>query len=289
MKIRRLTVKDFIKNICLKTRFDFYRAFEPHKLSTISPLLKPGYTLTFFDNFHKKSWGSITDKEKWIVGEGWGAFHPQNQICYFDEPEIRNSEGIFSVKYKPKEFEFEGKKIVIPFAVSWLSSLMSYKQQYGRFECRMTLPKEKGTWPAFWLWGPTWPPEIDVIEAYGRKDGKSIINQEINLHYRFDDNIKSQMRAWKIKVDNYDENLNERYHEFVVEWRPNIIEFYTDGIKVFEYTNPEVLKTFNLENLTQHIVINHNLQRFSYIKPEEYENYYSEFKVDYIRAYKIDK
>ena len=62
-------------------------------------------------------------------------------------------------------------------------SQKSFKQQYGRFECRMTIPHEKYVWPAFWMWGSTWPPEIDVHELYGGKDGKKAGRQEMGLHY----------------------------------------------------------------------------------------------------------
>lgn len=285
MKLHRLTLKDWIVNLYLRHRFNNIRKNNPKLLSNYSAPHKKGYKLTFNDDFDKVSWEG--EDRLWDIGEPWGPFHPSWLNKYFGLPEhIPNTSfAKFFAKYAPKKFMLDHKEIEIPYVCSWLNTEKTFTQQYGRFECRMTLPKEKGSWPAFWLWGPTWPPEIDVVEAYGRDTGEDIVYQEICVHWELEGEKSKSSRGWKIKIDDYDENISERFHEFAVEWDKTGLYFYTDGIKVFQYTNKKILDAeFNPEGVKPWMLVNQNI--FKFIDGSEGDKYYSEFKVDYIRAYK---
>lgn len=287
----RMTLKDFIYNQYYKIRFKYYRYFKKNKLQDYSPENKDdkNLTLTFCDNFDKKSWTGKS--KKWNVGEQWGNFHPERPNAYFGPPkEIINNKAVFSVEYKPKTFYLNNKEYNIPFKISWLNTSRTFKQQYGRFECRMTLPREKGTWPAFWLWGPTWPPEIDILEGYGGHNGKSITRQEINVHWNTKQKRK-HIRPWCLRVDNY-KNVGENFYEFALEWTPNGMFFFTNGVLIYQMTNKKILNQwFNKEGITPWLVLNHNIRNdgsngdSKWINKEEESSYYSEFLVDYVRAY----
>jgi hypothetical protein len=286
--IRRLSFKDYVLNYFFKIRYQYYRLFTS-KLINWSDLDKKGMINTFEDDFDEISWGG-NKNDKWIVGEHWGKFHKKKPNVYYGEPVLveNESHALFTVKHNPKLFIMNSGKILIPFEVSLLSTAKSFKQKYGRFECRMTLPVGKGVWPAFWMWGSTWPPEIDIIEAYGDNNGLDTKYQEINMHYGSDvQKNRSHIKPWMIKVDN-NKTVGKTYHEFAVEWKPNIIEFYTNGVKIYQYTNKKVLdKWFNSEDANMWMIINNSL-RDGFIKDDNTE-FYSEFKVDYIRAYKFIK
>ena len=286
MKHKGLNFSDRIYNNYLRIRFYIIRHFLPHLLNNNSDFNKRGWVNTFNDDFDKVSWGAKQDNKKWIIGEHWGQYHPNNRFMYFAPPKaIKDSCAVMTIEYNPKGFIRDGEKFTIPFSASWLSTARSFRQKHGRFECRMSLPKEPWTWPAFWTWGPTWPPEIDVIEAYGRKDGRDVVNQEINLHWgKREDNTKDAMNPWIIKVDDWDEDLNNRFHEFAVEWLDDKIDIFVDGIHVFRFRNKEILDKF-FNNGPQWVLVNHNIQGV-HIPKEEYEDYYSEFLVDYVRVYK---
>ena len=303
--VQRMTLLDLILNVFYKIRFWFYRNFHKKKLKNISPTNKEGWELTFEDDFNRKTWSPSGDDTKWKIGEGWGAFHPDKANVYYGEPKLNlDSTATFSVKYNPKTFPNDfrtGNPITIPFEVSLLSSQKSFKQKYGRFECRMSLPFDKAAWPAFWTWGSTWPPEIDILESTGGMDGKTVGRNAINLHYgSTQDGTKSSSGGWRYwvqkKPHDFIDPLRPKFHEFVCIWGPKKIEVFTNGIKVFRITNKKTLKWFNAETAEQWVVINHSLQNGfttedaeppaqwpDHILPKYYT---SEFLVDYIRVYK---
>ena len=283
--IHNLTIKDYFVNLYLRHRYQYLLANNPKSLNTISKASKEGWELTFEDDFTAPSWHN-NPQQKWIIGEPWGAYHPGWLNKYFAEPVWDGyTNAIFEVKFNPKEFD-SGK--VIPYSASWLSTGHLFQQQYGRFECRMTLPIGVGVWPAFWLWGPTWPPEIDIIEAYGRDTGYKTTHQEFNVHWRNRGNHK-QSRPWAVKITDIPRLTREAYNEFALEWDENGMYFYTNDIKVFQFTNKRVLnRNFNIPGITPFVVININIDKRIGIN-NVYEDYYSSFAVDYIRVYKKSK
>ena len=281
MKIRKLKLRDYFTNLYLKYRYQFIRHFRPKRLINKSPIHKENHKLIFCDNFDKENW-DYNGYDKWRIGETWGLYHPDKPNVYYGPPTVKKDDGVtaFTVKYKPKKFLSlrNDDKINIPFEVSLLSSEKMFRSKYGRFECRMTLPKEPGTWPAFWLYGNPWPPEVDIIETYGGGSGQRNRIQEINIHYGANPKIKN-IGAWKIKIDKA-KNLGKNFYEFAFDWTPQRMDFYTNGIRVFQFTDDEILNEWF--NTDMFIIINNSLQ--SSFMPDE--DYYSEFLVDYIRVYK---
>ncbi|ETX27236.1 glycoside hydrolase family 16 protein [Roseivivax isoporae] len=57
----------------------------------------------------------------------------------------------------------------IRYGTARITTAETWSQVYGYFEIEARMPRGRGRWPAFWLTlaGPGWPPEIDVVEAYG--------------------------------------------------------------------------------------------------------------------------
>lgn len=296
--IRKMTLTDLIYNIFYKLRYTLYRRYIPSRLCSYSSKEKEGWNITFEDDFDKESWSSTGEKTKWEVGEFPGMFHPDKRTVYYGPPELNgDSTAKFTVKYKPKTYRYNEEEITFPFEVSLLSSRKSLKQQYGRFECRMTLPFTIGAWPAFWIWGDTWPPEIDIYEAFGGPDGKMVGRNKFNIHYgSIKEGNRSSIKGWPIWIQT---DQLKRFHEFAVEWYDDKILLFINGIKVFRITNKNILEWFNKETSKQRIIINHSLQeKYGGELRGDYEgmdldyqydkDYTSEFFVDYIRAYKRD-
>jgi len=295
--------KDRISNRYYTCRYKFYSKFRKRKLKNHSPTEKEGLELVFEDDFDEVSWSrNQSDDRKWGIGEHWGGFHPRNGRSWWTEPIFNNDSTISCVtKYEPKTFHrkvagegywyaaptsFEPKEVkVVPYSVGGLSTAHKtpdgeniFKQQYGRWECRCKVPSDKGIRSAYWMWGSTWPPEIDVFEIDGRSKHS---NQKINLHYG-------------VNVDGYHPSLGStlgaqrrdgEWQEFVLDWHPDRIDMYTDGLKVFQCTDKEILKWYNKDNAQMWVLIYQAVIGDEVGEPDE-NGEYSSFDIDYVRAYK---
>ena len=308
--VRNMTLSDLICNVYYLIQFWFYRLLVPYSPQR-SEEIKDGWNLFFYDDFDKKSWSKTGEGKQWRYIH-CGDFHPNKPIVYYGEPELveHGSCARFTASYNPKTFLFKkgndkdipDTHIVIPYEISTLTTTNeSLKAQYGRYECRMTLPKGHGVWPAFWMWGHNAETkdeyyinkegerervkhytEIDCGEWYSDKDGKGVGVQCINLHYWYTDN-KHVMRPWKVRIDK-DSNA-DRFHEYAFEWSPDKIECFVDGVKIFRYTRKDVLDFwYNMKNTAMWVVINASINP-KYVGLNE-KDYHTEFLVDYIRAYK---
>ena len=106
---------------------------------------------------------------------------------------------------------------------------------YGYFEARLKLPKGKGTWPAFWMM-PTvwsgWPQggEIDIMEHVGCVPTEVSSSIHCQAYYHA---IGTQKTAAKKIATVMDE-----FHVYALEWTPEYIKTYVDGVQLFHY-NPD--------------------------------------------------
>lgn len=102
--------------------------------------------------------------------------------------------------------------------------------KYGRFEASMKLPTGTGTWPAFWMLPQSspyggWPTsgEIDIMEYRG--DLISKIDGTLHYGNSFPNN---QYDGDPYTLSSGD--FTNSFHLFAVEWEPNAIRWYVDGI-----------------------------------------------------------
>jgi beta-glucanase (GH16 family) len=101
---------------------------------------------------------------------------------------------------------------------------------YGRIESRILLPDgDRGLWPAFWSLGTDigrvgWPQsgEIDIMEYVSREP------------YEVFGTIHGPGYAGGASFGDtyvtYPERIARDYHTFAVEWQPDLIEWYVDGV-----------------------------------------------------------
>ncbi len=106
---------------------------------------------------------------------------------------------------------------------------------YGYFEASLKLPKGKGTWPAFWMMPETWSGwpeggEIDIMEHVGCVPTEVSSSIHCKAYYHA---INTQKTAAKKIATVMDE-----FHIYALEWTPEYIKTYVDGVELFHY-NPD--------------------------------------------------
>jgi hypothetical protein len=109
-----------------------------------------------------------------------------------------------------------------------ITSELTHAQTYGFFEIRCKCPLGRGFWPAFWLLPkrPTWPPEIDPLEASGIKRFSvrqgSIGGTDARYPSRWIDGV----------ID-----IADGFHVYAVEWTAEWLIFSIDGVESLRQPN----------------------------------------------------
>jgi hypothetical protein len=248
-----------------------------------NPLEKPGWLLTFEDDFG----AGAVDLGRWQDVSWWGeAFYggkdlPNGVIPteYFQPlshvpPYFQFGPSVLRMRNDSEsvivnDSRFPGGTFTVLYSGAWLEWLDNRAQLHGYFEIRCRIPDVSEHYPAFWLAGPaSWPPEIDVFEFNRNHTGK----YASNIHW---------------SKENKDAPANHRacqagkyFHIYACEWTGTEVRWYYDNalirvetVALADFTYPMiVIVDTSPDNRPGH-------------HPENstYPNY---FEVDYVRAYK---
>ena len=198
------------------------------------------YVLAWSDEFDSAA-GSAVDTSKWAFQEGDGVA--------FKNAGWGNREEQWYLK---KQASFTGDGSLAIDATrsgasqykcyygdcKWISSkLVTYKKVgflYGRFEARAKSSLGQGVWPAFWLLGANieerpWPGcgEIDVMELKGQN--------EDTLWGTLHGPNGSNGSTTTLDTPHTD------WHVYAVDWTPNSITWYVDGVQYHKVTKSEYI------------------------------------------------
>lgn len=109
-----------------------------------------------------------------------------------------------------------------------------FEVAYGRVEARIKVARGAGLWPAFWMLGTNldqvgWPRggEIDIMEFVGR------VPNEVfgTLHGPGYSGGQSYGQIYDLGMP-----VSDDFHVFAVEWQPDTITWFIDGIPFFTAT-----------------------------------------------------
>ena len=141
------------------------------------------------------------------------------------------------------------------------------KFSYGTFSIEAKLPKGPYLWPAFWMYAwESWPPEIDVFEAYSNSrssyfnwDWRSLFGKlwrvETNIHLgEAPNNYSLGAQPEYIGFT----SPTEKFNTYTVDWTPTYIKIYYNNKLVRQVTDPDVLK--QLEGKTMNVIVNNGVQ-----------------------------
>jgi beta-glucanase (GH16 family) len=181
---------------------------------------KPGWTLTFADEFD----GAALDAAKWMDSYPGGVrTHSNNEQQYYAADGMQLEKG--TLRLTAERRATDG----MPYTSGMICSAGKFAQRYGWFEIRARFPRGQGLWPAFWLLPASgvWPPEIDVLEVLGQEPNAV----HLTSHWR----SVSGKREWStLKFVGAD--LTADFHTFAVDWEPDRITWYVDGVERFHTT-----------------------------------------------------
>jgi len=187
------------------------------------------WRLAWSDEFDGPN-GSPVDSTKWsfdIGGNGWGNNELETYTNRTANAELQGG----SLIIRALKESFTGPdKITRNYTSARLLTRNKFTQTYGRFEARIKIPYGQGIWPAFWMLGNDldtagWPScgEIDIMENIGREP--SIVHG--TLHGPGYSGANGITAAYTLTAP---QRFADNFHTYAVEWEPNVIRFYVDGL-----------------------------------------------------------
>ncbi len=199
-----------------------------------------GWNLVWSDEFDESA-GTPPNPANWSYElgdgalngiEGWGNSELQ---YYTDDPANAQTDGDGNLVITLEEADgrlecFYG---TCEYTSARLISLHKAEFAYGRIESRIQVPDDgtdfRGLWPAFWSLGTDisynpWPGagEIDIMEWVGRLPNE--IFGTIHGPGYSGGNALGNIYDFGVPV-------SDDYHTFTIEWEPDLIIWYVDGIQ----------------------------------------------------------
>ena len=188
------------------------------------------------------------DGDRWNIEEWPARVVNDEDQAYMSRPENARVENGHLVIEAHKE-DYEGAR----YTSARLQSQGKGDFLYGRFEVRAKLPRGMGTWPAIWMlpsdpftyattcsddpdWQGSadcdaWPNsgEMDIMEHVGYQMGHVHGTVHTKAYYW----AVWKQRKGRILIDDVD----EAFHDYVLEWSPERIDVYLDDSLYFTYVN----------------------------------------------------
>lgn len=242
---------------------------------------KVGKKIVFRDEF---SGTGLPDKKKWKYEVGVPNKNGEPQ--YYTENRLENCrKAKGNLVIEGRKEKFKGADITSAALESNQSFL------YGYFEVRAKVPTGRGTWPAIWFLGQSlrekgsasrgWPlcGEIDLMENVGY-DPDQI---HFSIHTKKYNHIQGTQKTHTITVP----KASEGFHTYGLDWKPNVIDFYFDGKKVYTYANDHTGEEAWPFDKPIYMILNMAIGGFwGGAKGIDDSIFPCQFLVDYVRVYR---
>lgn len=207
-----------------------------------------GWTNVVYRDDFDAAAGTPVDPDSWsneTGGWGWG-----NQESQFYTPGSENvsqdGEGNLEIELRENTDESlwcSASNVPCGYTSARIATMDKQEFLYGRMEARLKVPSGEGLWPAFWSLGNDflevgWPQtgEIDIMEHVEGDNGMP--NEAFGtIHgpgYSGGQSIDGRVYLGA------DESFADAFHTFTVEWEPERITWFMDGVQYHQVT-PEDL------------------------------------------------
>ncbi|MER7363927.1 family 16 glycosylhydrolase [Nonomuraea wenchangensis] len=197
---------------------------------TASAAPAPG-PLVWSDEFDGAA-GSAVNAAKWrfdIGGGGWGNNEQQYYTDSTRNAALDGSGNLVITARRENPANYQCHYGTCQYTSARLLTSATFTRAYGRFEARMKLPRGQGIWPAFWMLGNDigsvgWPNsgEIDIMENIGREPN-TVHGTIHGPGYSGGGGIGAAYTIGGAFAD--------AFHTFAVDWSPNLIIWYVDGVE----------------------------------------------------------
>lgn len=226
---------------------------------------------------------NVLDSSIWTYdigtgNNGWG----NNELQYYTDrsENVSVQNGTLIITARKEQFNGAG------YTSARIKTEGLFEQAYGRFEARIKLPFGQGMWPAFWLLGNncneqgfTWPQcgEIDIMENRGQEP--TLINGSV--HGPGYSGANAITKSFELENDRFDTG----FHVFGIEWAPEYINYYVDGVLYNQITPEDVTGEWVL-NRPFFIIMNLAVGGNYVGAPNNETVFPQNMLVDYVRVYK---
>jgi beta-glucanase (GH16 family) len=188
--------------------------------------------ITWSDEFNGGA-GAPVDGSKWRFdtgGGGWG----NNEMEYYTNSTSNvamDGQGHLAITArKENPANYQCHYGWCQYTSGRINSAATFSQAYGRFEASIKIPRGQGIWPAFWmLGGGNWPDggEIDIMENVGWEP-YTVHGTVHGPGYSGPGGIGAGRSIGAPLADSF--------HNYRVDWSPNLIVWYLDGAEYFRIT-----------------------------------------------------
>lgn len=205
------------------------------------------------------------DPSKWNA-ENWAA-EKNNELQYYTPDNLDLKSGVLQIISKKEKYR--GRD----YTSGAIHSQGKFDFLYGKAEIRAKLPAGQGIFPAFWMMANNqddWLPEIDIMEMLGhRPDEIWMVSHWLDQN----GNLKSVSDFYK------GEDFSKAFHTFSVEWTPDSITWFIDGVERFSTTS-------SIPNEKMYLYLNTAVGGNWPGSPDEATTFPVHYEVDYVRVYK---
>ena len=245
---------------------------------TESAASRSEYVLVFSDEFNKPD-GTLPDSEVWTPCTRrpkvtWARFLSNSPKVAF----IQDGNLVLRAIPNPNRSTDD-----VDMLTGGINSSQKFAFRYGRVECRALVNPFIGNFPAIWMMPKTalaWPKggEIDIFE-------------QINTEQKAYSTVHS---AWtKSHPDEtHSGNVNlpmNRYHVYALEWEKDVLTFFADGKKVYQYKKQnDSQEQWPFDKSDFYLILNQSVGDGTWAKMPDVMHTY-EMRIDWIRVYQKKK
>ena len=245
---------------------------------TESATSRSEYVLVFSDEFNKPD-GTLPDSEVWTPCTRrpkvtWARFLSNSPKVAF----IQDGNLVLRAIPNPNRSTDD-----VDMLTGGINSSQKFAFRYGRVECRALVNPFVGNFPAIWMMPKTalaWPKggEIDIFE-------------QINTEQKAYSTVHS---AWtKSHPDEtHSGNVNlpmNRYHVYALEWEKDVLTFFADGKKVYQYKKQnDSQEQWPFDKSDFYLILNQSVGDGTWAKMPDVMHTY-EMRIDWIRVYQKKK